>query len=282
MAYKCDSYGDYIYGKCYSCRDCGCQIAGLDLQIARGESSEHPAPVPDPLSAYRNFLHISALNRYVRMAAEPPYCLYTYRIKLVAEANPEFAQITMFMTATNGRTYSITMDLSVSSSFLFTHPSSHGFGGPFNNVRLQITDVPAALVGEPFVITIAHIEFSYMSHFAPKVRQKFSSKVCSKLFSDEYAYFGAPSVETLGVSPLNILFSADQCDKNDKIAAKTLKTHPVAILLDEFASKEKQKRLCDYNCRGGSFSEPIEEVFVDDNSRYVSDTCPKGDNSTFV
>lgn len=72
VAYQCVAYGDFINGECASCQDCGCQLAGPDLQIGRTELRGQGRPrVPGPIAAQNLYL---LQNWFIGQGDTYPYC----------------------------------------------------------------------------------------------------------------------------------------------------------------------------------------------------------------
>ncbi|KAI1296567.1 Phospholipase A1 member A [Halotydeus destructor] len=218
IAYSCDSYGDYAMGKCYNCTGCQCQLAGFDLQISNHPlSRDDLIPTPGPLAIDLR-QYFSHPNWYLRMATQPPYCLYNYHVQIIAEVLPVNMKMDLVLISpTNGHRFETPIDTSYSSSFVLSVPVAQGFQGTFDEAELVYDDLPSTFFGSPVRFAVYTINVTYMSHFEQDVREKYSSVICT----DFMTIPKLPEEVAMGTR-VTLLFNQKQCAVNEKIIQDTV------------------------------------------------------------
>lgn len=206
MAYKCSSYGDFKNGRCDTCEDCGCQLAGLDLQIGVEQFGRYDQP---PISGFKEFRQLSRLgNWYIQQDTSPSHCVCVF-----AEAAPQAVYMKLDIHGTN-RIYNLNFDLSESSSIRLTHTVIDEFQGPFRRAHLTYVDFPSYVIGTPFQFFVSAIVIKYMLNRSPEFRDLYSSKLCPDIYGGEHFY-----VDNI-TNSVQIRMTDEYCEKNDKIYAE--------------------------------------------------------------
>lgn len=142
--------------------------------------------------------------------------MYHYRIQVITESHP--ANFEMELTVIgrqNKMKYVMPFDMSLSSSLLFVHDSSDGFQGPIEKAVLRYRDLPSIIYGAPIRFVVYAINITYMSHLDMRVRDKFSSVICT-----DYLEEGQKELRQENLNEVTLTFTARQCAKNDQQLVK--------------------------------------------------------------
>lgn len=260
VSYRCPTYGDFRLGRCTDCQNCKCQVAAHDFQTA-----ETNLPVPFGLFGILNktintkedlkyqaeqIVEVISRTSYMLTEIEHPYCCeslivigcfniqrffidftfpslsaYTYAIELISESWASQLSAELILPRSDGKNYTVQLEMSNGPKSLFGHSAADGMQGPFEEGTFQyiVTSLGAARQAVNTlnnVFDIFAINLRYMSHWREEVREEYSSQLCpvlnilSSKERPEVIYKITDWGPLYGLYRVEIALSKAQCKRN--------------------------------------------------------------------